>query len=52
MTNRMKPVDCVLQALSADKSHCIERTTTGILAQAIDWDDAWMLEAACYLGFD
>ena len=48
----MEPLEGVGQAVAADEPHRVERPASGVVAEAVDRDDAGMLQAAGDLGFE
>ena len=48
----MKRRDGFLEAVSPDQPHRVERPAAVVVAEAVDRDDAGVLEAAGDLGFD
>ena len=48
----VEPLDGVLEAIAADEPHGVKRPAVGVGAQAVDRDDARMLEPAGDLGLE
>ena len=48
----VEPPDRLLEAISLDEPHGVERPTVGRVAQPVDRYDPRVLEAACHLGLE
>ena len=48
----MESVDCSFQDLAPHKAHRIKRPAVWVVAQPINWHDAWVFQSAGDLGFE